>query len=52
MWLFFFTYALLAVVYVTHVIRIDFLTPFVCNLSKLTLSSSCREMGDYPEDIR
>jgi hypothetical protein len=32
--LFFFTYALLAVVYVSHVMRIDFSTLFVCNLSK------------------
>jgi hypothetical protein len=30
----FFTYALLAVVYVSHWLRIDFLTPLVCNLSK------------------
>jgi hypothetical protein len=33
-WLFFFTYALLAVVYVSHWLRIDFLTPLVCDLSK------------------
>jgi hypothetical protein len=31
-WLFFFTYPLLAVVYVSHWLRIDFLTPLVCNL--------------------
>jgi hypothetical protein len=30
-WLFFFTYALLVVVYILHV---DFLTPLVCNLFK------------------
>jgi hypothetical protein len=33
-WLFFFTYVLLVVVYVSHVMRIDFLTPLVGNLSK------------------
>jgi hypothetical protein len=32
MWVFFFTYALLAVVYVSHWLRIDFLTPLVCNM--------------------
>jgi hypothetical protein len=32
-WLFLFTYILLAVVYVSHWLRIDFLTPLICNLS-------------------
>jgi hypothetical protein len=34
LWSFFFTYALLALVYVSHRLRIDFLTFLVCNLSK------------------